>query len=603
VLDSQESNYRFHKAIQDAYVATNAWLSGMRDISGYKVLKYDEVTSMLREKTLLSAATQFHTFFPAHFFKVACTLEQVITGPRLVEWLGHNPRVCLVDVGCGAGAASAAFVDIILRLQEAGRIKNSIQVCCIGIDPNPYAIALYATFLKELRNRLPLSRLDLVCKIKPSGIPSATSWIIQLLDQRRSDWKLPNIPHVMIMQVNIVSPLDKDHTDQEASYRILAGLGIEASDTTTAHSEFGVEQALAYKSILEGVGVDHMHVVTIGTDDYLLGERVEEMGAALQRVLDDGLHQTRLIGGQYQVKFYNPVGSRFQWNTDLVDRQFYANVISVTSRDWQGDTDWHEVVSLENLRLAWARARYALLRESFTDELEIRLFESNLDESLERMRYQLMAYAEHVASRDDHVAYKVPKSQTSVRPRGLSPIEEELLSVAVVQKLGHRESRLRQCSYAYRIAQKSAGRDTEYLYEYWLSAYKKFLEDAREQAKKYENCAVLRTDIKSFYTRIEQDKLVRLTVQALTENRSQRIEWLIRMLLSRDLDDHEVGRGIVQGNIGSGFYANIYLTAVDILFGANNGWGLKFFRYVDDMIFIIPEPEALCANMSWASAW
>ena len=166
-----------------------------------------------------------------------------------------------------------------------------------------------------------------------------------------------------------------------------------------------------------------------------------------------------------------------------------------------------------------------------------------------------------------------------------------MLSVAIIQKLGHKESQLRQCSYAYRIVQKTEGRDTEYLYEYWRNAYEEFLKNAREEAKRHENGAVLRTDIKSFYTRIEQDRLIRLTTQALTKNKSQRVEWLIRLLLSKDLDEHEVGRGIVQGNIGSGFYANIYLTAVDTLFGANNEWGAKCFRYVDDMVLVIPEPE------------
>ena len=67
------------------------------------------------------------------------------------------------------------------------------------------------------------------------------------------------------------------------------------------------------------------------------------------------------------------------------------------------------------------------------------------------------------------------------------------------------------------------------------------------------------------------------------------------LTLARGGQLHTVPTGATFGvnirNIGSGFYANIYLTAVDMLFGANNEWGVRFFRYVDDMIFVIPEPE------------
>jgi hypothetical protein len=590
--DDQRPVYRFHKVVQSAYVATHSWLGTRPEASGYKQLSYDDVKSRLKEHTLLSTAAQFHTYFPAHFFKIVCALNEVIAQSKLIEWLNYNPQVCLVDIGCGAGAGSAAFVEFILKLQESGQLENSIQVHCVGIDPNPNAIALYVKFLQNMRDGLSSSHLDLVWNVNPNGIPSATGWIIQCLNGKRSDWKLPHLPHVIILQVNIVSPLDKDHDDQQAKYRILEGLDVDLGDTVDTHSQFGVEQALAYKSIFEGVAIDHMHVVTISTKDYLLGRRVEDMGAALEQVFTDGSHQTEILGeGECHTVFCNPKGSRFEENKDSVDVPFFVNIVSATSRELHDDTDWHEVISLDNLRLAWVRTRRELLQDSFIDELDIRLFEDDLDANLDRMRHQLMAYAEDLSRDDYYVAYKVPKGPTSVRPRGLSPIEEELLSVAIIQRLGNKESQLRQCSYAYKIVQKRAGRDTEYLYEYWLEAYNTFLREACDEAKRHETGAVLREDIAAFYTRIEQDKLARLTTQALIENKSRRIEWLIRLLLSRDLDEHELGRGIVQGNIGSGFYANVYLTAVDMRFGADNEWGVKFFRYADDMIFVLPEPQ------------
>lgn len=66
---------------------------------------------------------------------------------------------------------------------------------------------------------------------------------------------------------------------------------------------------------------------------------------------------------------------------------------------------------------------------------------------------------------------------------------------------------------------------------------------------------------------------------------------MIRLLLTKEIDEHELGHGVSQGNIGSGFYANLYLTSIDVKFGVGNPWGVEFYRYVDDMILIIPDPE------------
>ena len=76
---------------------------------------------------------------------------------------------------------------------------------------------------------------------------------------------------------------------------------------------------------------------------------------------------------------------------------------------------------------------------------------------------------------------------------------------------------------------------------------------------------------------------------------SERVRWLIRLLLSKNIDEHDIGNGISQGNVGSGFYANIYLTSVDTKFGSANEWGVELHRYVDDMILVIPNPEDMDA--------
>ncbi len=88
---------------------------------------------------------------------------------------------------------------------------------------------------------------------------------------------------------------------------------------------------------------------------------------------------------------------------------------------------------------------------------------------------------------------------------------------------------------------------------------------------------------------IIRDNLKQFSTEQLS--RSPRVEWLLKVLFARDIDEHEAGKGIVQGNIASGFFANLYLIDLDARFGPGNEWNVKFFRYVDDMIIVVPDPE------------
>ena len=76
-------------------------------------------------------------------------------------------------------------------------------------------------------------------------------------------------------------------------------------------------------------------------------------------------------------------------------------------------------------------------------------------------------------------------------------------------------------------------------------------------------------------------------------SQSARIEWLLRRLLCVSLKGHNAQRGLSQGGAGSGFYANAYLTGFDKNFGINNPAEAKLFRFVDDIVLVIPDPRHL----------
>jgi len=604
-VSDDNQNYRcFHPLIAKAYTAIHDWLeTNVKDANGYKQIPYSNLKQKLQETDWKHIAFQYYALFPAHYFKAAHSLDTIIGEEQLTSWLRHRQKVCVLDVGCGAGAGSAAFLEAVIKLKEQGKLTNDVNILFIGVDPSIRAIGLYHQMMTNLRRSVS-NLINLNFKTINNGFPNATSTIINHLRQDRELSHLPCLSNVLVMQLNVISPFSQTYRNCQKNYDELRTLGIDI-DISIAESNqgLGTAEAQAYKQLVEDVPIDVINILTIGTknmekqvqigthSEVTLDERIKEMASTLSQIIGNrhDVHQGRADWDR--VHYENPLNSywREQKNCPCYHSDFYADFQTIWSADLAEDKDWNDVISLDNLKLAWARARNNLLREAFCDETEIRLFEINFEARLDGLREQLCAYANDVALNDDRIYYRVPKNITNTRPRALSRIEEEILSVAVIQRLGDKASQLRGSSYAYRISGKYGNRDTEYLYEYWFKAYCSYIKKAQYSANKYPEGAILRVDIESFYTKIIQSQLYDELSRELTE--SERIRWLIRLLLSQDIDEHEVGHGITQGGIGSGFYANIYLTPVDARFGTGNEWGVEFHRYVDDMIFVIPYPD------------
>ncbi len=586
--------YQANLVIEEAYTATHQWIKErLFDHEAhrreYEELDYQEVLDLLEDPSPISAAAQFHTFFPAHYFKAFDTVQNILSHETLIEWLQYNSRLCIVDIGCGAGAGSAAFISTVIELFASNKLSKPTEIHCLGIDPNPSAVAIYHTFLQQIQAKIEQVPLTISCEIYPEGIPQATGWLLDRLSQTREAWRLPYLPHTVFMQINVVSPLSKDYEGRQSQYQFLESLGVINNSSEAEKTDFGFEESRAYKNIFESGRLDHMHVVTISTNKRNLAGRVKQFGTTISSLFTEHMHSSlQCVDREIDISFQNFDGSRFKTNRKPYRCKYHVNVTSVTNKELKSDLEWNDILSLENLHLAWARARQNLMSESLIDEVELRLFDNELETNLTDIRLQLTSYAEMVFHKDDFLAYKVPKNSEQSRPRGLSAIETEIVSVAIIQRLGGRISRLQRSSYAYKISGKSRGRDTEYLYIPWLSAFKKYLEDARTTAQRHIDGTVIRVDIKSFYTMIEQNKLAELSAQNLSTKQSRRIEWLLKVLFERQLDDHVPGYGIAQGDIGSGFWANIYLSPIDIMFGEGNEWDINYFRFVDDIILIVP---------------
>ncbi len=227
-----------------------------------------------------------------------------------------------------------------------------------------------------------------------------------------------------------------------------------------------------------------------------------------------------------------------------------------------------------------------------SDEVEIRLFEDDLDGSLQRVHDQLDLYAIQAGYIPDTFRYATPKSEDKTRPHGLDWLENELMMVAIIQVAGEAILEQRPYSFAYRISQENNDdnqRRTEYLYERWADAWKAFQREAGDYARNYPHGVVFSTDITKFFERIVHDRVSELVRDQLHVG-SRRIQWLVQKLVEKDVAGHDPGRGLVQGSVGSGFLANLYLSPLDNYIRPNDAKQRRLFRYVDDIYVVIPDP-------------
>lgn len=587
----------FHPLIASAYSAVHQWLAERPEAEGYKELDYSkDLWRSLEQTDLKSTAFQYYAIFPRYYFEAAHVIENVIHSTRLLNGIKYNPRICIVDVGCAIGAASAAFIERLLTLQKDESISNPIEIYCLGIDPSIYGITLYSKLMQEIKQNV--SYLNIHLEFQPicERVPKAIITAMRYLQKKQQQWDKP-LSNLFLMQLDVASSLSQDEILKREQYQKLKELGLEPNFILETGEEFWQEEVLGYKHLLEEVPVEHLHLMTLGTknlEKHLqeiskinnLKDGIQEISQAINRVIANTHRVTIGFEGEQQVNFDNPIDSYWQdQHEQHYSSTFYASFHTISSSEEKEDKDWNELISLENLEWAWVRARQRLLSiESCYDEIEIRLFEKNLDSNLRFMQQQLIAYCDEVISDNEIVTYNFIKGSSATRPKQLLRLEEEILSTAILQTIGKKND---FNFYSYRPKKESMENATEHLYEDWWDGYKRFRHAVKQSAEEYLDGAVIKTDIKSYYKTIIQKQLLEITEETLNIN-SKRLVWLIKKILLKDLPGHQTGVGLSQGTMTSGFYANFYLSSVDSRFKNETKWLLKYYRYVDDIIIILP---------------
>ena len=91
-------------------------------------------------------------------------------------------RLCIVDIGCGSGAATAAAVEAIIRLKERNILHNPMNIFAVGVDPNQNALSIYHRLIgNEIKNRVEPLGISIDLRLIPRRVPGAISLEINAL--------------------------------------------------------------------------------------------------------------------------------------------------------------------------------------------------------------------------------------------------------------------------------------------------------------------------------------------------------------------------------------------------------------------------------------
>lgn len=587
----------FHPIMASAYSAVHEWLGEIPDAQGYKELNYSkDILHCLEKGDLKSTAFQFYSLFPRYYFQASHILDNIIESNRLLNRLRYHPRIYLLDVGCVMGAATAAFIEKILTLPQEEIASKKIEIICVGIDPNIYGYAIYQKLMQELQEKIKPFNITLDFKaINQPLAPAILSTISHLKNKLNDqDTSLKSLSNLFIMQLDLASSISQDDSLQKERNKKLKALGLAPEIDTDIEKEFWQDEALSYKRLLEEVPIEKLHLTTIGTKNLekslkqiIQVSDINEGINAICTAFDKFLCKHRIsyvMEGRQAVDFENPAGSYwYEQNQINHADQFHTVCQTIKNSELEEDNEWNKLISLENIELAWVKARNNVFNESFYDEVEIRLFENNLDENLQILIDNLVdrLYSDNFLPSGQDVDYQFVKGRSKGRPKQLTRLEEEILAIAILQTIGKNKD-FDFYSYQLKLEQ------TEDLYENYFPRYTKFLKASEESAKSCPQGAVLRTDIQSYYVTVIQEQLLDITERELQIS-SKRIKWLLNKLLKQNLNNgHEDGIGLKQGTLTSGFYANLYLKAVDDYFASEPKWKHKlyFHRYVDDIIAV-----------------
>ena len=519
------------------------------------------------DPTLRGVAHRMYWWFPTHFFKFQESLllweQQCRKSER--AFLLDRPRVTFVDLGCGAGAASAAVLATLEQYQcfcRANSVGMSpIEVRFIALDPVPLEVEVYERFIRAYAARIEqykiFADIQTVCERFPHGTPEIVAQLSQLQG------------HVLIVGMsNLINWIWNEYDEYLSQGRLGEVVALNPAETD------------ALRQLAERTGFDVFHVIGIAVQK----ERYWYLPQKLQDLLVKLMATLRLAnrpfgarwGTEATVLFENPERSRWAREKPQANSKFCVENLVDLAPEFANDRKFRIALSHKNLEVAWAKVRCCMRYESLTDWVELKLFENDIEANIGRLREACFDHVDSALNVRFHLPYQFPKGVHETRPKSLPKLEEQIAAAAVSISFAQElDGPCPEVSYSYKLAPA----DSEFLYEFWFAAYRKYLAGV---LRSLDGSSVLVTDIKSYYVNIRQAALLDTLRYRLAA--SLRCCELLGAVIDRDCGtDHDSGFGLLQGHALSGLFANVMLQPVDAQLVDSRGFRGRYFRFTDDI--------------------
>lgn len=234
---------------------------------------------------------------------------------------------------------------------------------------------------------------------------------------------------------------------------------------------------------------------------------------------------------------------------------------------WRHNYDFYDVISVENLFVAWKK-----FRKGKRSKKDVSLFELNLENNIFKLHEDLLSGK---WSPEPYIFFQV--QDPKLRKIHKASVRDRVLYQAIYQKL-------------YKIFDKS------FIYDSYSSrdikgthrGVRRFNQFARKSTGNYnKNTFVLKCDVRKFFDSINHEILLKL-IKKRCKDRCflNLIEKIIHSF------KFSKGKGLPLGNVTSQIFANIYLDELD-QFIKHKLKAIYYIRYCDDFVIICPSLEVL----------
>lgn len=534
MMENIDDKYRASKELEEIYSKLTKEFETNPECRGF-----EECFNPEQVYNLKGVAGNIYRWFSTHFYKAKDIIYRYEDqNPSFSTSIFSQENITILDIGAGPGTFCLALLDILYK-----ELKDHVpKINIIMVEPSEYNIYIAKRLINEFCDKILIeANIYIINEYFPED--ECIRKIYEILNTINNDF-------LIISMCNIL----KWVKDEFKKRRIDIVKLIEP---------------IIHK-------IEPLHTILLSVEP----AKFDDLGR-LQRLVQSILNRIYnrydyLKSNKYKYRMYNFPNSYFyKERRGKIYESYYGSIVTY-------NTTTSKMADSKELFSSFFKARMSLKKEFPYDEIAIKLFEYNLEDSINRFSKEIL---KGYKFNTDFIGYKVPKNEKDDRQKVMDNIFDTIAGASFLDIIGigiDREFSSNCCGN--RLNKKL---NTEYSYEYfWYGWYYKFMKKAFNKVLN-ENNYYLKLDIKSFYTNINQNILYDKIIK-LIPYKDSRLKEFINSLIKRHIPYVNNGKGLPQGSLTSGFLANLYLDDFDKYFISKTNDG--YMRYVDD-IFIFGKTE------------